>query len=35
MNNVVEKVLWRISKYRGQGALNESVAANYSLAQAM
>lgn len=33
MDNVVEELLRRFSKYRGQCTLNNSIAANYSLAQ--
>ncbi|TGZ48748.1 hypothetical protein DBV15_06804, partial [Temnothorax longispinosus] len=34
-DNIVEKLLRRFSKYRRQGTLNDSIAANYSLAQAI
>lgn len=35
MDNIVEEVLRCLTKYRGQGTLNNSIATNYPLTQAM
>lgn len=35
MDNIVEEILRRLTKYRRQGTLNNCIAANYPLTQAM